>query len=48
MKQELLSKYDKEIRGEEMKAFVLGAGGEVNTKDRQKEWKEKLESFAAS
>ena len=51
MKQELLSKYDKEILREEKKAFVLGAGGEVDTKDREratkKEWEEKLESFAA-
>ena len=35
--------YDEEI------SFVLGAGGEVNTKDREratkKEWEEKLESF---
>ena len=42
---------EKEILGEEKKAFVLGAGGEVDTKDREratkKEWEEKLESFAA-
>ena len=39
----MLSKYEK--------AFVLGSGGEVDTKDREratkKEWEEKLESFAA-
>ena len=32
-KQELLSKYDEEILGEKKKAFVLGAGGEVNTEE---------------